>query len=1279
MFNTWKNNRVDRQCPILLIDDYLSYHKEKSSTLDYSVYYNSKLADHSTAERLNVFSILIDLIYVESELQRYIDLNNLKREIKYTLSLLSCGDIYRESSNHGFMIDLSIIEFVMRHPSYDSDNYLLKIAEGRIAKQLDAMFDKSGICKEHSISYQEFDCALCIELLNAYTSNGAYSELTLRLQKIIISSYHFLYFCLDKNNQYPKIGDSFPTPNIKSLNLIKAEYEKVPLIIRRFHEFRHNLGYRSGLLFARNAGFSLFKSNTRNINIFFTGSWHSYVHKQNDDLSFTCSIAGIPIIEDPGYSDRINNSDYRHESIHNCHYSPDINWSPRTSVKRNTNLTHFYCGANILATKGVHSRIPGLTIYRTIFLVQDRFVITYDEFHRSPCAKNTIIKTRFNLGSTISCRDTENVISLYNDKFIGAIWSSLSLDIENSQIYNRDGTFTDAQSIVVNIPIESENLTTVIDMDSNIGSSVVSFRHIHDNNFQIKVDAEVINIELKQQLQSLFLHTNEKTDGIHTHGIDSYASVKPIMFSEDSSWRIAISLKEELNNEDFNFFLGERGSAYRSFVRVRDKVYYRASDGSYIGGLPYKPGDVLNLLITYNNGCWVFLDQNNNQIIFNHRDILNINSLGSGYYGNNHEQPTTFYRLIIESSDRLISEIKFNEGFGCIAFDSSGSNNHLTLRNTTWLNLKASNSVIPIKNENDNSHYKNSIDELKSNLTKKFFALEFDAEIYCSCIHKTIDKYISKHNTENAIQFVNSGKITLSRFAETTIEKPITWGENPFLSRSWEWQWHQLIMHPYFISAHAQTNDIAYLHHLKDLVCGWANANYTTNPPSAMAWHDHTTALRLRSLIHIFEYLRRIKYNDDDFLSHLLSMIENHCDILCCEEFYSRHNNHGFDQANILLLASSVFSYLDKSESWRNIACLRIADEIRVAFTSDGMHVENSPSYLVTMTQRLESLRELVNELDIKLNIDLDLLIDSSLNALAYLITPTGKLPIIGDTDCGTNIPSFNSLNALNSYKIFKYSLTKGLLGDKQNSPANLILHIAGYAIFRDAWKDSLDFDKTTQLIFKCGFLSTYHRHDDDLNFTLFAKGEDWIVDGGIYSYDESCKERKYIRSVFSHNVPTIYNTDVRRKLSDSIISSSHMREFNFDCSSPWVKASSSIHHGYVISRKIIQLNPNLYRFEDHIESENDSSFDVATLFHVPCNKNVHINGNQIILTSPNQQSVSITFMQTNNVEINLVVPNDIHLSVRSPTFGVLENIHTLEVVHKKLTNSEKIYFEIQT
>lgn len=137
---------------------------------------------------------------------------------------------------------------------------------------------------------------------------------------------------------------------------------------------------------------------------------------------------------------------------------------------------------------------------------------------------------------------------------------------------------------------------------------------------------------------------------------------------------------------------------------------------------------------------------------------------------------------------------------------------------------------------------------------------------------------------------------------------------------------------------------------------------------------------------------------------------------------------------------------------------------------------------------------------------------------------------MIGDTTAirvGNCLSNKLSMHNCKEYENYIYLISNGKEGVSPDEDL-LFLNESGYAIIKD-------FDNKLNLVFKCKHISNYHRHDDDLSFTLFYDNEEWFVDGGLYEYAEGDQFRKYLRSHFSHNLTYPNNFTAHRNLNRSL------------------------------------------------------------------------------------------------------------------------------------------------
>jgi hypothetical protein len=443
----------------------------------------------------------------------------------------------------------------------------------------------------------------------------------------------------------------------------------------------------------------------------------------------------------------------------------------------------------------------------------------------------------------------------------------------------------------------------------------------------------------------------------------------------------------------------------------------------------------------------------------------------------------------------------------------------------------------------------------------------------------------------------------------------LTWSEDPFTNLNWQWYHHQL-MSVHFLLAAAQTNQPNALDTARQIVRSWAAANCTAKCPSPQSWNDHSTAYRLRTLMCLFEQLRVEPAADMEFLGLLLRMIDSHCRVLADEKFFMRHHNHGFDQATILFWAARAFPELAGATEWRSLSKARLREEIAFMFTPEGIHVENSPSYHVWL---LASLEESISLLEEEPRADLESLLSAGWEYAAFVLQPNGRLPLVGDTE-SRDFSTVRSTRSSAGAQNFLYSATRGKAGTKPLR-ADRVFARSGYAVLRDEWHDAPHFTNTVHLFFKCGFLSSVHRHDDDLNVVLFAFGEEWLIDSGLYGYEEEGPIRRYMRSTDAHNTVVVHGSAVVRDVTKLPGPGSGIIEHGIEKTKSFVTGRSTMYAGQVVERRVEYVKPDRIVIHDSVSPATGNVSpkpDFTVLFHLPRDKQISIKpDSQVVAVSP--------------------------------------------------------------
>jgi len=428
------------------------------------------------------------------------------------------------------------------------------------------------------------------------------------------------------------------------------------------------------------------------------------------------------------------------------------------------------------------------------------------------------------------------------------------------------------------------------------------------------------------------------------------------------------------------------------------------------------------------------------------------------------------------------------------------------------------------------------------------------------------------------LDFRINGLIKTRNFGDILINGDI-WSCGPQDNRAWQWTLHAFVPFDPIISA----QDTALLN---KLVHSWDERFSHLPEEDDFPWHDHATALRLDRLSRMALQLKGCCHTE---------LAAHHATLLLKESFYSRHTNHGFDQALSLILAALAFAEHPQAAEWRKVGLARLHDEITFAFTEEGVHVENSPAYHNGMIANMLRAHNLLQASSLDSG-DFDSLFDKALQFLVWMTRPDRFLAYLGDSvSYRPGVPS--ALAELPIVDEVRWVASGGTEGTPPVETSK-VYTTAGYAIYRSRWQP---WEGHTHIIMKSGFLSRYHRQDDDLNILVHAFGEDWLIDSGLYNHNQKDPVRLYMRSALAHNIPWLTKTRINRNEFSkefAALSKLDLPEYEFAA-----EGTTSMYEGGKVTRKLLVRNANNFVIEDRFDGFE--GVPRYWLFHVPVDKKI--------------------------------------------------------------------------
>lgn len=448
-----------------------------------------------------------------------------------------------------------------------------------------------------------------------------------------------------------------------------------------------------------------------------------------------------------------------------------------------------------------------------------------------------------------------------------------------------------------------------------------------------------------------------------------------------------------------------------------------------------------------------------------------------------------------------------------------------------------------------------------------------------------------------AKRFIEDGVIENKNFGNVVIGSDV-WDCGPQENRNWIWILHSFSFLDSIISVGRY--DV-----LLRLVASWDERFSQSSVDDDFPWHDHATALRLDRLSRIALLFPQFDYT---------ALAVQHADLLMRDDFYSKHTNHGFDQALSLILASIAFSKVGAASSWGQLGLDRLTDEIHFAFTDEGIHVENSPSYHFGMISNMLRARRLLCASG-HAGGDFDEHFDKALKFLIWITRPDRFLAYMGDS--ASYRPSVHpELVDMPSAPLVEWVSTGGRAGVEPRG--NFVVYEeSGYAAYRSSWSS---WPGHTHIVMKSGFLSPYHRQDDDLNVLVHAYGEDWLIDSGLYNHNRFDPIRIYMRSARAHNVPFVAGAKIdRSSVGKNFATLKRMEVAGFPYA---VKAETKMYQPGTVTRELLIENQDHFLIRDVFSGYEE--MPRYWIFHVPKDKSVKVHGGAVFVVGK-QKTMVIT------------------------------------------------------
>lgn len=380
------------------------------------------------------------------------------------------------------------------------------------------------------------------------------------------------------------------------------------------------------------------------------------------------------------------------------------------------------------------------------------------------------------------------------------------------------------------------------------------------------------------------------------------------------------------------------------------------------------------------------------------------------------------------------------------------------------------------------------------------------------------------------------------------------------------------------------TSNRKYLDLAAGLIGSWLDYD-ETNPDNRMVWYDHCVSDRSLTMFYFIFAVKNNGLTDyQGLIGRMDASLKKHGEFFFDDNNY-KPGNHGTMGDRSLYLISKYFNDED-SGRYRDKAIKRMKDALKRDFSKNMVTLENSIQYhlfdcdmFVTIEKSLlnpfgDSLGDSFNQSSI----------ESCTDFLIYASRPDFGFPSLGDGSNPTfpGIKKYSIYPFVEDYPPLKWLLTDGKMG-KEPEELFKVYKDEGYAFFRNLWGYSRR-DEAVYASFRSGFSIKYHKHADDLSFTLYSHGKNIFVDSGTYTHEYG-DFRKFFMSALAHN--TVVADGQNYPLLWGDFDETGIIDFGSEDDYYYVVGKNDMYKGINITRTLCFMKNGNIAIIDDIKSKN--------------------------------------------------------------------------------------------
>ncbi|MFP2932912.1 alginate lyase family protein [Pyxidicoccus sp. 3LG] len=423
------------------------------------------------------------------------------------------------------------------------------------------------------------------------------------------------------------------------------------------------------------------------------------------------------------------------------------------------------------------------------------------------------------------------------------------------------------------------------------------------------------------------------------------------------------------------------------------------------------------------------------------------------------------------------------------------------------------------------------------------------------------------------------------RFEPVQLPASLTWTEDPFQEKYWQFTFYGLRPTRHLLWAWRQTGDVRYRAKLLQVLESFAERGHQ----SQFAWDKHTAAFRAMVLVNTYIKLLSDRSLKEPLAGRLRLRVQELGVFLRDPENFEDDFNHGLAQAGALLLIAANFPGFETSSEWRATAVSRLDSLLGKALDADGVEVEQSPFYHFYFLVGFWQLYHWAQTNGVAMPASTEPRIRQMLHYATHITLPDGDIPMIGasverNIRRSQDTPLFQQMAAMDPR--FAYVLSAGASGTPPPE-TRVLFPASGQAVLRSSFATVKNFKMQTHVIFDVGPYRTLHSHLDALAVHLYSAGRTLLPDSGHYTNEPETDGYHYFRGTRAHNTVVVDGLDQREGTARAGLSTGGPP-------GGWAYQSGwhTLYDGVVHKRAVALLRQDLVLVIDDLSSDTPRTYD---------------------------------------------------------------------------------------